>query len=324
MEQLASEDYIHGGLQKDFYPESEREACNCPFCGVNSFEKIASERGLQVVECNACDLIYTNPRARSSQQNYFGDAEIFFNEARLIFSGKKTHHRDKNYEFELRKIEQYKKPGKLLDIGTYMGFFLRKAREFGWDVQGVEPSPTVSKIATEQFHLKIQNAFLEDAVLSDKSFDVITLIDVFEHMTNPKDILARCKDILKDDGILVIKVPNGNYNRLKQKLSSILGNHESDLWNCREHVVHYTYATFEKMVSSSGYSIKAYFIPPPIHYPVWQYYVGHYYQYPSPFILDWKRIILRNSFYTLGKVEKLLNLKLEFAPDLMFIVEKKK
>jgi SAM-dependent methyltransferase len=324
MELLASEDYVHGGLQKDFYGEHEREHCACPLCGENSYDAIHSERGLQVVKCRHCTLMYTNPRPTTAEQNYFGDAGTFYNEARLIFNGKKRHHRDRNYEYELKKIQRYKKPSKLLDIGTYMGFFLRKAREFGWEVEGVEPSPTVSKIAREGFNLKVQTAFLEDAKLSKSNYDVITLIDVFEHVTNPKEILGKCFELLKDDGIIVIKVPNGNYNYLKQKLARLLGkDRESDLWNSREHVVHYTEETFKKMVSLSGFKTKALFVPLPIHYPVWQYYVGHYYQYPSPFLLDWKRILLRNLFFQIGKLERATGMPLRFAPDLMFILEKR-
>src|SRR5688572_22598624 len=141
MENLAFSDYIHGGTQKDFYTGEEKENCNCPLCELNNFVVIGNDRGLSVVKCSNCDLIYTNPRAKNAELNYFGDPSLFFDEARLIFKGTKPHHRDRNYEYELRQIQKVKKSGKLLDIGTNMGFFLRKAREFGYDTEGVEPSP---------------------------------------------------------------------------------------------------------------------------------------------------------------------------------------
>ncbi|NMC98424.1 MAG: class I SAM-dependent methyltransferase, partial [Bacteroidales bacterium] len=314
MEKLQKNDYIHGGTQKDFYNENEREFCSCPLCGNDKYFQLYTERGLSVVKCKNCDLIYTNPRAKNAEENYFGDASVFYNEAMLIFKGKKAHHRDKNYEYELKKIKKIKKCGKLLDVGTNMGFFLRKARDVGFEVEGVEPSPSLSKIARENWGLKIHTSFLEKADLPNNNYDIITLIDVFEHVTNPKELLKVSYILLKPDGIIAIKVPNGDYNYFKMKFAKAFRKAKNmDIWDCYEHVVHYTPKTFAKMVESCGFKVKTSFIPLPIHTPIWANLVGHYYQYPSPFILDWKRIILRNLFYRIGKIEYWLTGKSNFG-----------
>jgi 2-polyprenyl-3-methyl-5-hydroxy-6-metoxy-1,4-benzoquinol methylase len=324
MKNIKMDEYIKGGTQKDFYNEHDREACNCLLCDKNDFVVLGEERGLSVVKCNNCDLIYTNPRPKNVEENYFGDGSLFFEEARLIFNGKKVHHRDKNYEYELRQIKKHKAAGKLLDIGTNMGFFLRKAREFGYEVEGVEPSPSLTKIAVEQWNLNVHNAYFEDANLPKHAYDVITLIDVFEHVTNPKELLTTCLNHLKDDGIVVIKVPNGDYNHFKMKLAAMTGKTASmDIWDCYEHVGHYTPKTMEKMADVSGFKIKDYFIPIPINSPIWSDLVAHYYQYPSPAILDWKRVLLRSFFYRIGTIERLFGGKIRFGPDLMFILRKK-
>ena len=177
---LLSEEYIHGGIQKDHYNESDVISCNCPLCG--SVEKIEIYRerdNLGIAECCICKLIYTNPRAIESEKNYFGEKNLLYDEARLIFKEKLSHHRDKNYEYELKSIMKFKSSGKLLDIGTSMGFFLRKAKQVGFDVYGVEPSPASAQIAIEQFNLNIVNDFFKASLFSPKSFDIVTLIDVF-------------------------------------------------------------------------------------------------------------------------------------------------
>jgi 2-polyprenyl-3-methyl-5-hydroxy-6-metoxy-1,4-benzoquinol methylase len=323
---IAKEDYIHGGTQKDFYTEADVELGMCPLCNSENFETIYKERGsLGVVICKSCNLIYTNPRAIAAEQNYHGDPLVYFEEARLIFNGKKTHHRDRNYEFELNEIIRFKKNGKLLDIGTNMGFFLRKARDIGFDVEGIEPSPSLSKIAMEQFNLKIHNSYFEKEFFSLKSVDVITMIDVFEHVTNPSEVLKSARDVLKDDGVVCIKVPNGNYNLLKLKLAKVSGREKQhDIFDSCEHVIHYTPESMKMMLAKNGFQIKKLILPIPIHPPVWAHLVGHYYQYPSPFVLDWKRILLRNAFYFAGKIQKSIGLRISFAPDLMFIIEKAK
>ncbi len=324
MERLKKEDYIHGGTQKDFYSENETETCNCPLCEKNDFTNIDTDRGLTVVKCNNCDLIYVNPRVKSANENYFGESAVYFEEARLIFKGKKPHHRDKNYEFELQKIRKIKKSGKLLDVGTNMGFFLRKAKDLGFDCEGVEPSPSLSHIARENWNLNIHTDFLENLNLPKNLYDVITMIDVFEHVSNPKELLNKCKELLKSDGIVVIKVPNADYNYFKMQLGrKIGGGSNMDIWDLYEHIVHYTPQTFKKMIESCGFKLKQSFIPLPIPPPIWANLVGHYYQYPSPAILDWKRIMMRKMFYHIGKIGFVLRGKTKFGPDLMFIIEKK-
>lgn len=322
---INKDDYIHGGIQKDFYGTEEVESCVCMICGSNDNKTIYTECGnLGIVKCSDCNFVYTNPRAKNAEGNYSGDAGVYFNEARLIFNGRKKHHRDKNYEYELLQIKKIKPGGKLLDIGTNMGFFLRKAREFGYETQGVEPSPSLCKIAKEQFELSIKNSFLENAGFPENHFDVITMIDVFEHVTNPVEILNHIHSTLKEDGILCIKVPNGNYNLSKLKLAKMFGReNQHDIFNSYEHVGHYTRESMNKILQNSQFQIIDLFIPLPIHPPIWANLVGHYYQYPSPIILDWKRIFLRNLFWWAGRLENLLGLNISLAPDLMFIVCKK-
>ena len=128
---------------------------------------------------------------------------------------------------------------RLLDIGTNMGFFLRKCVEAGYAAEGVEPSPSLSKIAREQFGLTITNSYFEAAGFAKGSFDVITMIDVFEHVTNPIELLGTARQVLADDGVLAIKVPNGNYNLLKQRIAERTKREaQYDIWDSYEHVVH--------------------------------------------------------------------------------------
>jgi 2-polyprenyl-3-methyl-5-hydroxy-6-metoxy-1,4-benzoquinol methylase len=255
--EISKDDYIKGGTEKDFYSPDEVESCLCPLCNSSQFTTIHKERGnIGVVICKSCELIYTNPRVKNSSENYFGAEAIYYEEARLIFKGKKTHHRDRNYEYELREIKKIKPSGKLLDIGPNMGFFLRKAVGFGFEAEGVEPSTSLGDIARREFGLKITNSFFEKSVFPDKSFDIITMIDVFEHVSNPKDILAAAHDVLRDDGMICIKVPNGNYNILKLKLGKMMGRMEShDIFDSYEHVVYYTPPTMKKMLEENGFKI---------------------------------------------------------------------
>lgn len=336
---MRSNYYERGGKQKEIYEEFEVVNVNCPLCGKDDSKKIYKERGaIGIVQCRVCNLIYVTPRLKNPEDVYWGDAKKYFEEGRLIFEGKAKHHRDPNYIEDLKLIYRYKPGGNFLDIGTNMGFFLRNAKSWNrgkrqgknlhpfWNIYGVEPSPSLSEIARKYFGLNVKTAFLEDAGFENNFFDVVTMTDVFEHITDPSKMLSEVYKILKPDGILFIKVPNGYFNLFKfymAKVTGRLGNY--DLFDSYEHVVHYSEKTLCNMLEKNRFSIKKIKIGKPIQLPVWHNYIGYYYQYSSPWRLDYKRQSARTLFYLLSIIEYKIrwNRIGYLAPNIIAIVEKR-
>ena len=320
-------DYERGGRQKDVYDETEAINVPCPLCEKDEYREIYKERGvLGIVQCKDCNLIYVNPRLKNPEEVYHGDAEKYFKEAKLIFEGKAAHHRDPNYLEDLKLIHQYKPTGNFLDVGTNMGFFLRNAKRWnGWNLYGVEPSPSLSDMARKYFGLNVKTAFLEEAGFESEFFDVVTMTDVFEHIANPDKILNEVRRIIKPDGILFIKVPNGLFNLFKFKMAKWMGRlKDYDIFDSYEHVVHYSDKTLNKMLVKYGFKVIKVKIGRPIQLPVWHKYVGHFYQYPSPWCLDYKRQTGRSLLYFLSKAEfYLFGKKVGYlAPNIVAIVKK--
>ena len=320
-------DYERGGRQKDIYGESEVVNVVCPLCDSDTYKKIYQERGaLGVVQCRSCGLIYVNPRLKNPEEVYWGDAEKYFKEARLIFEGKAEHHRADNYQRDLKLIRRLKPAGNFLDVGTNVGFFLNYAKKNErWNLFGVEPSPSLSSMAEKHFGLNITRSFLEDAGFEDNFFDVITMTDVFEHITNPDKILRESRRILKPDGVLFIKVPNGLFNIFKFNLARITGRlSKYDIFDSYEHVVHYSGNTLKKMLKRNGFTVVNMNIGSPIQLPVWHKFVGQYYQYKCPWALDYKKQSARTFLYYLSKAESALRLgKIGYlAPNIIALARK--
>ena len=324
---ISTEEYIHGGTQKDDYNPSEAESCDCPLCGGKDYRKLHTERGvLGIVRCDGCGIIYVNPRLKEPEKVYWGDAETYFEEARLIFLGKLPHHRDPNYDYDLRIVRKYKPEGRFLDVGTNMGFFLRKARGKKWELFGVEPSPALSEFARKYFALNVKTAYLENAGFEDDYFDIVTMTDVFEHIGDPESMLYQVRRIIKPDGIVLIKVPNGNYNLMKLRLARLLGKSgQYDIFDSYEHLVHYSVKTLTLMLEKHGFKVIGRYLPPPVQIPVWHHLVGHYYQYPSPAILDFKHVMLRRIFHLIGRLESLIPAGYSpYFPSSIAVVARKK
>src|SRR5439155_13095049 len=98
--------------------------------------------------------------------------------------------------------------GRLLEFGASYGRSLALARERGWDVAGVELSPTASEYARTHFGVAVFNCDLADAPLADGSFDAVIGWHVLEHVRNPQEQLLRLAALLKPGGVLGLRVPN--------------------------------------------------------------------------------------------------------------------
>ena len=94
--------------------------------------------------------------------------------------------------------------GRILDIGAGTGEFLSVAKQNGWETTGVEPSDKAKQIAINK-----GVSFVEAiAQLEDRSFDVITMWHVLEHVPDLDHQIKELKRLLKPTGSLIIAVPN--------------------------------------------------------------------------------------------------------------------
>ena len=97
--------------------------------------------------------------------------------------------------------------GRLLDVGCGNGEFLLLARAMGWQAEGVEPDPKAAAICRDR-NLDVVQGGIE--ALDDRAgeYDAITLNQVIEHVPDPRDVLARCRRLLKPGGMLWLGYPN--------------------------------------------------------------------------------------------------------------------
>jgi predicted TPR repeat methyltransferase len=97
----------------------------------------------------------------------------------------------------------------LLDVGCGIGLFLKVARERGWDICGVEPNVAAQTFTRDD--LPILSGTLETVVLPSQRFDLITIWDVLAHVRNPLQLLAKTRELLAENGAVLVKTPNRTY-----------------------------------------------------------------------------------------------------------------
>lgn len=137
--------------------------------------------------------------------------------------------------------------GRLLDIGCSYGTFLKEMNQ-GWDVIGIEPNKKLTDFGVHQLGLEIINSNVEEAVFTEK-FDVITMRMVLEHLPKPSGVLNKVNQILRDNGTLIIIVPDfsGTESRLFKEFCYTL--------QVPTHLNHFTPETVKKYLRQHGFKV---------------------------------------------------------------------
>lgn len=156
---------------------------------------VDTQKTCQIVKCDSCGFVYVNPMPDLS--GYYKNTvdEIYLNSKKQ---------RLRTAEISVQEILRFKESGNLLEIGCSTGHFLDVASKH-FKVEGIELSEWAYKEALKRH--KVYNMPLSELNLQ-KKFDVITLFEVIEHVTDPSKELDLIFDLLKPGGLLVISTPD--------------------------------------------------------------------------------------------------------------------
>jgi 2-polyprenyl-3-methyl-5-hydroxy-6-metoxy-1,4-benzoquinol methylase len=138
--------------------------------------------------------------------------EKFYQEGYYSGKGDYTYHDERgNYPYEkivwrarLKQIRKFIPNGHFCDVGCSFGGFLTEASVY-FKPYGVEISEYAARSAKEKNPDDIFNGELENVPWQSESMDIITAIEVMEHIKNPKSFLKKAGDLLRPGGLLVIQ-----------------------------------------------------------------------------------------------------------------------
>jgi len=192
---------------------------NCNFCGADDSELVLEsgdrlcgvEGTFRLVRCRKCGLIHVNPRPTADElARYYPDDYLPYTPA-IEDEPSLWRRLDRRYGLYRRcraVISRADGPGRLLDVGCATGVFLDGMRRRGWRVWGVDINAKVAQYARERLGLDVFVGQLEEAAFPARSFDVVTLWDVLEHVPDPRRTLTEVARILRPGGLLVLSLPD--------------------------------------------------------------------------------------------------------------------
>jgi 2-polyprenyl-3-methyl-5-hydroxy-6-metoxy-1,4-benzoquinol methylase len=237
------------------------EQVRCALCNSDTPVPFQRKGGFEIVRCSACGLVYVNPRpARGELRSLYQDPSYFSgDEWYLDYLGNEPHHR-KLFQSVVALLDRFcTKKGALVDVGCAAGFLLDTAREDGWEVTGVDLSPTMADHAKTALGLDVRVGTLEEATFPDASFDAVTLCDSLEHVANPLLTMREVNRILRPGATTLIITPN-----IASSMARLLRTWWPHL-TPKEHIYYFAPDTVRELLSRAGFET------------VYQGSVGHYF-----------------------------------------------
>jgi SAM-dependent methyltransferase len=190
------------------------EKKHCSQCGSDSalfmtakdYNKKISNEIFSYYKCDNCSFVFLDPipsdLGRYYQEDYY---ELPTSAEDLLERSERLQ------QWKIDTVLQFKKTGKLLEIGPAYGLFAFLAKRAGFQVSAIEMDSRCCDYLRDVIGIDVvESSDTLKALKALPKFDVIVLWQVLEHLPEPWPILDALAERLAPDGIIVLDVPNPN------------------------------------------------------------------------------------------------------------------
>ncbi len=178
---------------------------NCPACENQKSRQIGLKNGYTLEKCAECgtmfaNLSFENAKTADEVQDLY---DHYYDVANFKLP--------KAAEISLQKIVEsfanFRQTGNLVDIGFGEGGMLSIAERNDWKCFGTELSPQALKYGAEK-GWTVSNDAISDANFPKEGFDVVTMVELIEHVPNPDFFFETAYQLLRPNGLLFMTTPN--------------------------------------------------------------------------------------------------------------------
>lgn len=225
----------------------------CAACGGLETHQLYVKFDLPIAACVTCGLVRATPRCPPERIAARYSAEYFWNEylpSQGVVNGQVTpDFIDARYAPWISLLAAHGiSRGRLLEIGTGAGLFLKAFARAGWDTLGVEVNADAAAFARDTLQLDVRSVYAETLDVPDGSMDVVAMMDVIEHVPDPGATIATAHRFLKPGGLLLMQTPN-----LDALSRRALGEPWAVL-SPAEHLYYFTASTLDALMRQRGFA----------------------------------------------------------------------
>ena len=227
------------------------EQKNCVVCNSKKRSFLLNRLGLAYFRCAECSHIYQDPILSNSVA-----AELYSNEettTKIYKSDNQQEMDEIKFSYGVDLINSFvsnKNRNSILDIGCGPGIFSKVAFRKGWDLSiGVDINDSYDDISKSSSGFKLVRGNVLDIASLDfnTKFDVISMWSFLEHIPDPKKYINDLGNVLKDNGLIFILVPNSD------SLVAKLLREKSTCYNWK-HISYFNIKSLNFLLESCGYN----------------------------------------------------------------------
>jgi 2-polyprenyl-3-methyl-5-hydroxy-6-metoxy-1,4-benzoquinol methylase len=236
-------------LDEDTGLVSERfsKRIDCPNCRSPSHTELFVKRGYPIVRCDECALVFSNPQVEESlvldEYREGGSNDLWVD---VLTSPRQLELDRVKFGEILDELEPYRGAGRLLDVGTSIGLFLKLALDRGWSGTGTEFGRRALAYARDELELNVSEQPIEEL---DGEYDVVTVLSVLEHVNDPRAFLRHVARLLKPGGATYLIVPNVD------SLACRVLHERAATFDGRNHLVYFSPKTLADMLRREGFDV---------------------------------------------------------------------
>tara|TARA_X000001036_G_C20606598_1_gene777230 strand:+ start:62 stop:958 length:897 start_codon:yes stop_codon:yes gene_type:complete len=209
----------------------------------------------KIYVCKNCGFVYVRERRTSSEVAEVWSEEIFKNQSSKNYYSARIPAVKARQTFvaDLIDSEIGLKNKNLCDIGTGEGEFLKIIRnDYKAEVFGIEPSKylceELKKENIKNFCGKIED--IEKISDFKKSFDIVTIMWTLENSSEPNTMLKISRNLLKDNGYLVVSTGSRILVPFKKPLNYYIDDSVVDT-----HPTRYSKNTLSLILKKNGFKV---------------------------------------------------------------------
>jgi SAM-dependent methyltransferase len=224
----------------------------CPACAKPTDHRYLFEKnGCKILQCAVCGLGRAVVAGNFKPDEYYTDDYFSggHSDGYADYRGAEPVLR-REFARTVAFIRKYRAAGHLLDIGCAYGFFLDEAKPF-YQANGIEISPHAAESCRRRGLRVVTGMANSESLAEFGPMDVIVMLDVIEHLPDPRQILELCRRHLNRDGIIVITT--GNFASLYARLAR----RHWRLMTPPQHLWYFTPASIARLAGAVGLELEA-------------------------------------------------------------------